>query len=413
MSLRMLVATVLALFLLTGCPQEPRPNFLGQLPPGTLALRKIPPEMYPGFAMNPPDLARIHPAIVNSLEYLSHPSSQHYYPYGDISHDRAVATLKALDVIASTAAQSNATPDWIDQQIRQNFEVYQSIGAPSNQDPSVYTGQVRFTGYFTPIYNVSLTRGGAYQWPIYKRPADLVSDPVTGDVYGRRLPDGTLVPYYTRAQIEGGVLAGQELCWLTSRFEAYVVTVQGSGRLRLPDGKIYEVGYAGQNGYQYVSAGEKMAADGVIPADQINLHNLHAYFDAHPADMDKYLSANPRIAFFAQRPGGPYGSLNVPVTPLATIATDKEDRDIYPRAMAAFLLVDMPQVGGPMAPYKGFFLDQDTGGAIRASGRCDIYMGIGEGAEDLAGRELTDGTMYYIAIKPELVGQYLNSGVKP
>jgi membrane-bound lytic murein transglycosylase A len=101
------------------------------------------------------------------------------------------------------------------------------------------------------------------------------------------------------------------------------------------------------------------------------------------------------------------------VTPLATIATDKEDRDIYPRAMAAFLLVDMPQVGGPMAPYKGFFLDQDTGGAIRASGRCDIYMGIGEGAEDLAGRELTDGTMYYIAIKPELVGQYLNSGVKP
>jgi len=185
--------------------------------------------------------------------------------------------------------------------------------------------------------------------------------------------------------------------------------VQGSGRLRLPDGSIYEVGFAGDNGYPYASAGERMVADGVLTADQLSLKSMGDYFAQHPGDMDKYLATNPRTVFFAERKGGPYGSLNVPVTPLASIATDKEDHDIYPRAMAAFLVVTMPSAGGQTQPFRGFMLDQDTGGAIRASGRCDIYMGIGDAAADLAGRELTEGQMYYIAIKPELIGKYVQA----
>jgi membrane-bound lytic murein transglycosylase A len=317
--------------------------------------------------------------------------------------------------MALAASQSPVSAETINQQIRQNFEVYQSVGAPS-PDGSGYSGQVRFTGYFTPIYNASMTRGGAFQWPIYKRPADLVSDPVTGDVKGRKQADGSVVPgYYTRAQIESGQLSGQELCWLTSRFEAYVVTVQGSGRLRLPDGSIYEVGYAGHNGYPYGSIAEKMVSDGVISADSVSLKTLTDYFNAHPGDMDKYLSSNPRTVFFTERRGGPFGSLNEPVTPLATIATDKEDPDIYPRAMAAFLVTTLPNGGGSGGgsdPFRAFMLDQDTGGAIRASGRCDIYMGVGDAAADLAGRELSEGQMYYVALKPELVQQYLPGGGK-
>jgi membrane-bound lytic murein transglycosylase A len=399
---------VLTLWTAAGCHQ-PVPNYSAQLPPGTLALRKIPPEMYPSFATAPADMARIHPAIQFSLEYLSKPSSQSFYPYADISHDRAVATLHALDDLAQAAAAGQISAQDIDTRIRSDFEVYQSVGAPV-PDGSGYTGKVLFTGYFTPIYNASLTRGGPYQWPLYKRPADLVSDPVTGEVHGRRTPDGQIVPYYTRAQIEAGALAGQELCWLTSRFEAYVVTVQGSGRLRLPNGSIYEVGFNGFNGYPYVSIGQQMVADGLIPSDHLNLSTMRQYFDAHPDALDKYLPANQRTVFFAHRPGGPYGKLNEPVTPLATIATDKEDRDIYPRAMSAFLVVPLPSPGGGSEPFRGFMLDQDTGGAIRASGRCDIFMGVGESAEELAGREFTEGQLYYVAIKPDLVQKYLANG---
>jgi membrane-bound lytic murein transglycosylase A len=83
-----------------------------------------------------------------------------------------------------------------------------------------------------------------------------------------------------------------------------------------------------------------------------------------------YVNKNPRFVFFRSEKGDPRGSLNEPVTPFRTIATDKT---IYPRAMFAFVSVDLDR---PV----GFALDQDTGGAIRAAGRCDVYMGVGDHA---------------------------------
>ncbi|MGH7215389.1 MAG: MltA domain-containing protein, partial [Tepidisphaeraceae bacterium] len=215
--------------------------------------------------------------------------------------------------------------------------------------------------------------------------------------------------YYTRRQIESpnGPLAGQELVWLKDRWDAYVITVQGSARLRLADqnGKIHEVGYAGQNGYPYTSPGKQMVADGVIPREKLTLRGLRDHFRSDPAAMDKYLALNERYVFFAERPGGPFGSLNVPVTTMATIATDKQ---VYPRAMPAFLIVPVPSnETGATAPFRGFMMDQDTGGAIRAAGRTDIYMGVGEAAERVAGQQLHPGELYYIALKPERVARYL------
>jgi membrane-bound lytic murein transglycosylase A len=112
--------------------------------------------------------------------------------------------------------------------------------------------------------------------------------------------------------------------------------------------------------------------------------------------MDKYLNLNQRYVFFTERPGGPFGSLNVPVTAFATIATDKS---VYPRAMPAFLVAPIPAATGGVRGYRGFMLDQDTGGAIRAAGRTDIYMGVGPQAEQLAGQQLHAGELYYLAVK--------------
>jgi membrane-bound lytic murein transglycosylase A len=231
---------------------------------------------------------------------------------------------------------------------------------------------------------------------------------MSGQVQGRRTPDGRIVPYYTRGEIETGhKLAGDELVWLKSRWEAYVITIQGSARLKLADtGKIYEIGFAGTNGYSYTSPGDQMVADGAITPAQHSFRGMSAYFDAHPEMMDKYLPIDQRYVFFTERPGGPFGSLNVPVTPWATIATDKEQKDIYPRSMPAFIVTSVPaSPEGGIQRFSGFLLDQDTGGAIRASGRCDIYMGIGPDAVAEAGHELQQGQLYYLAIKPELMAQ--------
>lgn len=391
-------------------------DYTAPLPPGELALRKIPPGEYPDFSrglagMNHADLGR---AIDNSLAYLKHPASERSYPYMDITHDRAVASLRAFRAMLDQ--NPPVASDQFNLEIAATFELYQSIGAPM-PDGSGYTGKVLFTGYFTPTYDASLTRGGAFQWPIYKRPADLISND-DGEGAGRKTAEGQIVPYYTRKEIESGALAGQELAWVTSRWNAYVITIQGSARLRLSDGRILEVGYAGINGREYTSPGAKMVADGIISKDQISFQTLHRYFDSHPEAMDQYLWLNERTVFFTERPGGPFGSLNVPVTPFCSIATDKK---VYPPAMLAFASVPIPldedrfpAAGAPSSgntrPFDGFLLDQDRGGAIRSAGRCDIFMGIGEKAEQSAGHQLNPGALYYLAVKPELLNQYLPAG---
>jgi membrane-bound lytic murein transglycosylase A len=472
---RRLVAALLAAACLSfaeGCRQETPPpppakiDYAQELPPGTLALRKLPPERYPDFSAMGTDPAALAKAIGYSLDYLKHPSSRSFFPYLDITHDRAVATLTDLGRLAGRGPGVR----WNDE-IRARYDVYQSVGAAapagastaggsgvdgsgvdgsgvdgsgvglSDVGPSPlggrYTGQVLFTGYFTPTYDASLTRGGPYQWPLYKKPLDLVADETGEGVYRRQLSAGSaaapagspdLAPlaerrYWTRAEIEQGhKLADQELVWLTSRWEAYVVTIQGSARLRLPDGKIYEVGFAGTNGHAYPepgkAPGDRMVADGVIPKDQRTLQGMGRYFAAHPEAMDRYLLLNPRTTFFAERPGGPFGKLNVPVTAFASIATDKQ---VYPRAMPAYVVtrtamfgplhrdVTMSQAAGgeprESVAFRGLMLDQDAGGAIRSAGRCDIYMGVGAAAEQQAGRQMSVGRLYYLAIKPEFAGK--------
>jgi len=401
-------ACILGLIASAGCrPKKQLAIDYGQeLPAGTVALKKISPDQYPSFEFDLPSLQLLQASIENSLKYLSAPSSKNSFPYLDITHERAVATCQAFKkIVDEEMTRPSVNPKRVDDAIRANFEVYRSIGAP---DPAGngYTGSVLFTGYHTPVYEARLQRDGAFQYPLYKRPTDLSSDEA-GEQAWRQLPGGAQAPYYTRREIESqNVLAGGELVWLKSRWETYVISIQGSARLKLADGTMFEIGYAGNNGFAYpeTAPADRMLADGVISKEQRNLKGLTEYFKVHPAAMDKYLWTNDRYVFFTERPGGPFGSLNVPVTTMASIATDKTrvgPTTVYPKAMPAFLIVPMPgESGGMPKSHRGFMMDQDTGGAIRAAGRCDIYMGVGPQAEARAGHQLFSGELYYIAVKP-------------
>jgi membrane-bound lytic murein transglycosylase A len=396
-----------------GCQPKPPPpaqqpvtkiDYTTPLPEGQMALTKIDPSQYPDFSpgLMSADLSSLKRSVDNSIKYFDRLGSKKAYPYLDIDHRRALASLRAFRELLDHGPFTGTSQD-LNQLIAERFEVYQSLGAPS-PDGTGYTHQVLFTGYFTPTYDASLTRGGAYQWPLYKRPDDLVSD-ASGDKAGRKTAVG-VVPYYTRQDIEaGGLLAGNELVWLTSRWNAYVVTIQGSGRLKLPDGRIMEVGFAGTNGFPYTSPGLQLVKDGVIPKDHLSFNTMHQYFDAHPEAMDKYLWMNQRTTFFAETHGGPFGSLNVPVTAFASIATDKK---VYPPGMVAFIEAPSSYAGKNLD--GRFMLDQDRGGAIRSAGRTDIYMGIGQSAEQLSGYQLSPGKLYYLAVRPELVDRYSGAG---
>jgi membrane-bound lytic murein transglycosylase A len=382
--------------LMENIPKAPEPQKLDYskpLPPGELALRKITdPADIPDFTGACQDLSNLKTAINNSLNYLKKPSSEQHFPYGDISHqqveDSLTAFVKLIDA-GYTAAQLNTL-------IRERFDVYTSVGCDDK-------GTVLFTGYYTPEFEGSKKYSERFKYPLYSQPEDLVKDD-NGNTLGRRTADG-IVPYPSRAEIESsGMLKGKEIMWLADPFEVYLVHVQGSAKIRQPDGSFMGIGYAANNGHEYISVAQQMIQDGKIPKDQMSLSAMIAYFKAHPGEMTDYISRNPRFVFFRNEDGQPRGSINEPVTALRSIATDKS---VYPRACLAFLSTALPQANGSgvsQARYQGFALDQDTGGAIRAPGRCDVYMGQGDAAGKLAGQTYREGRLYYLFIKPAYQG---------
>ena len=369
--------------------KAPGKDYGKPLPPGALALRKIDPKDYPNFGAGYANRARLEEAIRNSLNYLSKKSSQRYFPYGDVSHQRAVASLQRfLEVLARVNS-----PEALNDAVCREFDVYQSVGCDDR-------GTVFFTGYYTPIFEGRKQREGAFRYPLYRMPPDLMKDE-EGNILGRRSPTGGTEPGYpTRREIEQGrVLDGMEIAYLKTPFEAYVATVQGSAKLRLADGTLYELGYAANNGHEYTPVSKAMVDVGVIGRDEVSLQTLLRYFGQHPEQVYPYCWKNDRYVFFQEVPGGPRGSLNEPVIPYRSVATDKQ---VFPRACLAFVKTNMPtSYGGQVTqnPYAAFALDQDTGGAIRAAGRCDVYMGVGPEAEAVAGRTGSEGALYYIFVK--------------
>ena len=378
-----------AVVVLTGC-QRRIIEYDRPLPPGQLALRKIAdPNQYPDFTQGWQDLDGLETTIRNSLSYLGKPSSQQYFPYADVNHDRAVKTLDTFLTLVDSGARS----DEINGLIRAYFDVYESVGCDDK-------GTVLFTGYYTPIFDGSFERTERFRYPLYRMPSDLVKGP-DGQTLGRRGAEGQIEPYPARAEIEDSrLLEGQELVWLGDPFEVYIAHVQGSVKIRPPDGRIVTAGYAANNGRQYRSVARALIENGRIPSDRISLGAMIDYFERHPDEVDEYVRQNPRYVFFQTGEDVPRGSLNEPVTPWRTIATDKS---IFPRACLVFLATTLPRMEGDRVirrPYKGFALDQDTGGAIRAAGRCDVYMGIGDDAGRLAGQTYQEGRLYYLFLKP-------------
>ena len=387
------IFSVLALFVIlvgiTGCRKETeveyeplgKPDYNRPLPEGQNALRKITdPSRLPDFTQACWDIKDVKSSVKRSLSYMAKGSSRLHFPISGIEHGQVVDSLKEF----ASLLDKGYIGERLNRAILEKFDVYESVGCDNY-------GTVLFTGYYTPIFDGSLKQTSKFKYPLYKKPDDLEKD-----MYGN-----VKNPYPPRAEIESsGMLKGTELVWLSDPFEVYIAHVQGSAKIRLPSGELVGVGYAANNGREYNSISQAMIDDGKITKSQLSLSSMIAYFKQHPDQVQYYTSANPRFVFFMFQNGDPRGSLNEPVTAMRTIATDKS---IFPRASLTLISTSLPQTlstGGTITrPYTGFMLDQDTGGAIRAPGRCDVYMGIGEDAGSLAGQVYQEGKLYYLILK--------------
>jgi len=378
----------LSLIALSGCASE-GPEYAKPLPPGSFGLRKVTsPSEQPGLQPVANQLTDpgMRQALNRSLRWFARPSTRTYFPIGPISHGHAYASVYALQQIAKN------NPGNARQRLRNEFHIWESVGYDNK-------GTVFFTGYYSPVLDASRKKTGPYQYPLYRRPNDLVTEPRTGKVLGRKTQNG-LQPYPTRRRImEQNLLEGQELVWLKDRFDSYLVQVNGSAKLNLRDGSTMYVGYAGSNGRSYTSVGQLLAEEGKLDKDTLSVAKLRRYFEQNPGDLRYYIQKNDRFVFFKPYSGQnwPAGSLGVKVTPMRSLATDKA---IFPRACPVLVQTRIPtQTGGGQQDFHQLMFDQDTGGALRAAGRADIYIGVGEQARALAGGIAREGAMYYLLLK--------------
>lgn len=254
----------------------------------------------------------------------------------------------------------------------------------------VGSGEAFATGYYEPeIAGVRIRRPG-YDVPVYAMPPDLVrarpgDAPPMADgrqPLGRYDEAGRFVPYYVRGEIEDGALTGKglEIGWVADPVELHFLQIQGSGRLRGPDGSVVRLGYAGQNGYPSTLAGTVMAQRGLIgsaPGQYSgSMQGIMRYLRENPEDGKMVLRQNRSYVFFREITGdGPVGALGVPVRAQSSVAVDPA---FVPLGAPVWLSLDRREA-------DGLWIAQDTGGAIKGANRFDTFWGAGGEARGTAG----------------------------
>ena len=252
-------------------------------------------------------------------------------------------------------------------------------------------GKAFATGYFEPEIRGSRTRQPGYDVPVYGLPTDLVKCTRTDGTSGRGIidPSGQCVAYFDRAGIEDGALAGRglEIAWAADPVELFFLEVQGSGRLALPDGGVMRIGYAGQNGRDYVAIGRLLRQRNALPPGGATMAGIVEWIRAHPAEGKALMRENPSYVFFKEVIGaGPLGSLGVPVTSRGSVAVDP---NFVPLGAPVFLDLDRPEA-------SGLWVAQDVGGAIKGANRVDTFWGAGDAAKAMAGGMSASGRAWVL-----------------
>lgn len=261
----------------------------------------------------------------------------------------------------------------------------------------VADGKAFATGYYEPEIAGSRTRQRGYETPIYARPADLVEVDLglfTTDLKGKRIrgrvEGQNFVPFPDRAAIvDKGALAGRglEIAWAADPVEFFFLQIQGSGRLRLPDGSVMRIGYDNQNGREYVGIGALLRQRGVKPTGGLSMQGLMGWIRENPAEGHALMNENKSFIFFRELTGaGPLGALGVPVVGNVSAATDPK---FVPLGAPAFLSMDRTDA-------SGLWIAQDTGGAIRGANRFDTFWGAGDDARAIAGGMSARGTAFLL-----------------
>jgi membrane-bound lytic murein transglycosylase A len=254
------------------------------------------------------------------------------------------------------------------------------------------------TGYYEPVIDGSRTRTEVYNVPVYRRPSNLFVRgysqdapdlPNKGPVY-RKIGRRKLVPYYDRAEIEDGAIAGRglEICWLKSQTDLLFAQIQGSARIKLEDGSTLRINYDAHNGYPYTPVGRILIDRGIIPREEMSMQRIREWMEQNPDGAKELRRQNRAYVFFRVVPlsdqDEAVGAQGVPLTPGRSIAVDKT---LHVYGTPFFIEGELPiESAQSKTPFHRLMIAQDTGSAITGPARADLYFGAGADAGKLSGR---------------------------
>ncbi|WP_342359974.1 murein transglycosylase A [Terrarubrum flagellatum] len=251
------------------------------------------------------------------------------------------------------------------------------------------SGRGFLTGYYEPEVAGSRTTAPGFSWPIYARPTDLATrgpdEPLAGIdpdlAAARRTPTG-FEPMPDRAAIEAGALGGEAkpLLYVRDEVEAFFIHVQGSARIKLNDGSVARLAYAGRNGHAYTSVGRLLVTEFGLTPEDVTLEKLKAWLRAHPDEGRALMRRNRSFIFFRiadelDPKDGPIGGAGAPLQPDRSLAVDRE---LWSYGLPVFIDADVPAEVDPAQRIARLVIAQDTGSAIVGPARGDLFFGAGE-----------------------------------
>jgi membrane-bound lytic murein transglycosylase A len=259
-------------------------------------------------------------------------------------------------------------------------------------------GEGFVTGYYEPIVDGSKTENEVYKVPVYRRPSNLfvrgttqssAGLPNKGQVF-RKIGRRKLVPYYDRAEIEDGAIAGRglEICYLKEQTDLLFSQIQGSARVSLDDGSTVRINYDAHNGYPYTAVGRILIERNIIPRDQMSMQKIREWMEENPNEADELRRQNKSYVFFREvqlsDKDEAVGAQGVPLTPGRSIAVDKA---LHVYGTPFFIEGELPiETATSKTPFRRLMIAQDTGSAIVGPARADLYFGAGLEAGKVAGR---------------------------
>lgn len=258
-----------------------------------------------------------------------------------------------------------------------------------------------FTGYYESSLKGSRQKGDKNIYPIYGLPSDLVMlDTRTvcqkgGDTGQRvgRIENGRFLPYLKREEINEATCKAPVVMWVDNPVDAFILHIQGSGRVQTPEGVVH-LGYAGNNGHEFVGIGSIMAGQGLLENGKASMPHIRQWLNENPQKATELMNKNPRYIFFKELPqaDGPLGALGVSLTPKRSLAVDTR---FIP--LGSLMYLDTTSPDGEKIQH--LVVAQDKGGAIKGGIRGDYFWGYGEEAFQNAGRMKSQGRYFILLPK--------------